>query len=369
MFKAMKYFMCKFALSPIYYICCLRPVDKDLVVLADGHQSVMPTSMMMVRKKLSEIPGVKVKEYFRDYSFGGHLRGFMTMLRFMPLYARARYVFISDSFIPVSSCRKRKGTTVVQLWHSSGLMKKIGYDSPEESGRVFPLQYKNYDVFTVSSPLVGDTLSKAMRIPREVFADSGVTLLDFNFNKDYIAAFRNNFYTLYPQYLNKKIVLWAPTFRGSPRDGYLVGQREICRLKNELPDEYEVVIKTHRYSKHKEYDSDISYRADMLIHVADILITDYSSIYYDYLSRKLPIVLFCPDLEKYKAERGLYIDYDKLPGKHVKKYSELREAVLTADSWADEEYRRRIDEIWEKHMSLCSGDSCDKLFRYIGLSD
>lgn len=367
--KITKILICKCVLSPIYYLCSLKPVDRKLVVLADGHQSEMPHSMMMVKKKLETLKGIKIKEYYHDYSFGGTFRNLWTMMRFMPIYARARYVFISDCFVPVSSCKKRKGTTVVQLWHSSGLMKKIGYDSPQEEETLFALQYRNYDVFTVSSPIVGDVLSKAMRLPREVFIDSGVTLLDYNYRKELVDGFREKFYTMYPKYRNKKIVLWAPTFRGTPRDGYLVGQKELLRLKAELSDDYEVIIKTHRYSRMKEHDTDIVYRADMLIHVADMLITDYSSIYYDYLSRKLPIILFCPDLEQYKSERGLYIDYSSLPGKHVMKYDELYEAVVTADSWSDDDYRHKIDEIWKIHMNLCDGKSCEKLFKTLHLTD
>ena len=65
---------------------------------------------------------------------------------FMQVYAQAEYVFINSYFLPVSSCRKRKETTVVQLWHSGGLMKKMGYDTTED----IPKYYKgnptaNYD--------------------------------------------------------------------------------------------------------------------------------------------------------------------------------------------------------------------------------
>jgi CDP-ribitol ribitolphosphotransferase len=367
--KTIKTLVCKCLLSPLYSICALKLVKSNLVVLADGHRFDMPHSVMMVKMHLSEMPDLEVVEYYRDYSFVNPIKGIFAMMSFMPLYARARYVFITDSFIPVSACKKRKETTVIQLWHSSGLMKKIGYDSPQEADTVFEFQYRNYAVFTGASPMVGDVLSNAMRLPRETFVDTGVTLIDYNYREDLIAGFKKEFYSAYPEYEGKRIVLWAPTFRGTPREGYLVGQEEVWRLSQSLPDDYAVIIKTHRNSKMKEYDTEMEYRADMLIHVADVLITDYSSIYFDYLSKKLPIILFCPDLQKYREERGIYIDYESLPGKHVCDYDGLFNAVMEADSWADEAYRKRLDDVFKEHMSLCDGRSCEKLFKLIGLSE
>lgn len=365
--KFLKTMICKCILSPVYYFSCIHKVNNELVVLADGHQSSMPHSMMMIKKELEALPNIEVVEYYHNYSFGNPLHGIIKMIRFMPLYASARYVFISDSFIPVSACKKRRGTTVVQLWHSSGLMKKIGYDSPQEAGNLFSLQYRNYDVFTVSSSIVGDTLSQAMHLPRDAFVNSGTTLLDFNYRDDLIENFKKDFYDNYPQYIGKKIILWAPTFRGTPKEGYLVGLDSILRLKKDLPDNYEVIIKTHRYSKNKEYDTDIAYCADFLIHIADVFITDYSSIYYDFLSKKMPIVLFCPDLERYKVERGLYIDYNNLPGKQVSTYDDLLEAITNTSVWANDEYLSKIDELWKQQMNLCDGHSCEKLLKLLHL--
>lgn len=355
-------------LAPWYRLCCLLPVDKKLVVLADGHQNKMPYSMAALAAELKKYPDLKVVEYFHDYSFCGALRGLMVMLRFMPLYARAGYVFLSDCYVPVSCCKKRKDTTVVQLWHSCGLMKRVGNDSDVEKKSLSPWQHRNYDVFTTSAPCVSDILAPAMGIPRSVFSDVGVSRMDLQFDGDWVAQNRENFLRAYPEYRGKKLILWAPTFRGSAQEGYLAGREEILRLQKELPENYALIIKTHRFARSKDIDTPVVWSAEVIQMFADILITDYSSIMFDYLHFRRPLVLFAPDLEEYRAAVGLYLDYETLPGRLARDYAQLREAVLTAQVWADDAYVARLDELWAEQMAYCDGHSTEKLLARIGLT-
>lgn len=354
-------------LNPWYRLCCLLPVEENLVVLADGHQNRMPYSMTVLFRELKKHPDVKVATYFRDYSFCGALEGLCIMLRFMPLYARARYVFLSDCYIPVSCCKKRRETTVVQLWHSCGLMKQVGADSGVEKRSMSPWQYRNYDVFTTSAPCVSDILARAMDIPRHIFSEAGVSRMDALLDERRVKQLRADFFRRYPQYRGKRIVLWAPTFRGSARNGFLVGQEEILRLQRELPESYALIIKTHRFARSKDMDTPVAYGAEELLAVADILITDYSSIYFDYLYFRRPIILFAPDLQAYQAAVGLYRPYESMPGRRVQNGGQLRRAVLTAQTWADEAYVKQLDALWAEQMAYCDGRSTEKLLAQIGL--
>lgn len=365
--RMVKWLFGKLILAPLYRICCLQPVQRNLVVLADGHQNAMPYSMTAVADRLRQIPGLQVVEYFRDYSFSGAVNGLLTMIRFMPLYARAGYVFISDCYVPVSCCRKRGETTVVQLWHSCGLMKKVGRDSAEERKLMAGNQFRNFDVFTTSAGCVSDVLSHAMNIPRGVFCDAGVTRMDLYFDETRTQGIRERFFEKYPEYRGKKILLWAPTFRGTAQSSHMAGQDDILRLKAELPPEYALIIKTHRFANCKEIDSGVDISAENLLAVADMLITDYSSIYYDYLHFRRPIVRFAPDLAEYRRNTGMYVDYEALPGPIAGDYDALLRAVLTADEWCGGEYLRGIDEVWQQQMEYCDGHSTEKLLRRIGL--
>lgn len=354
-------------LNPVYRLCCLMPIRKNLVVLADGHQNTMPSSMKILSQKLRKDTSVEVAEYFHDYSFSGAVRGLQIMLKFLPLYARAEYVFICDAFLPVSYCKRRSGTTVVQLWHSCGLMKKVGKDSEQERKLMSHWQYKNYDVFTTSSPVVSRILSGAMDIPESVFSQAGVSRMDTYFDIETVEKTRYAFFEKYPQYRGKKLILWAPTFRGTAQTGTLAGQEEILRLQAEMPDDYKLIIRTHRFVQGRNMDTHVEFSSEELLMVADMLITDYSSIYFDYLYFRRPIVLFAPDLENYLRDTGMYVSYEKFPGLIAKTYDALYDAVLTAGQWADRQYRERMDAFWNEQMVYCDGSSTEKLLRQIGL--
>ena len=162
-------------------------------------------------------------------------------------------------------------------------------------------------------------------------------------------------------------MLWAPTFRGSAQTGYLAGEEEILRLQMELPEDHVLIIKTHRFARNKNIDTPITYAAEYLQVLADVLITDYSSVYFDYLYFRRPVVLFAPDLEEYLSEVGMYRPYETIPGRLARNYEQLRDAVLTTKIWADEDYVKRMDLLWDEQMAYCDGRSTQRLLTQIGL--
>lgn len=365
--RIMKYCVGALILAPWYRLCCLKPVKKGLVVLADGHQNTIPYSMELLRDRLRQAEGLEVVEYFHDYSFCGAWEGLKIMLRFMKLYARAEFVFLCDSYVPAASCKKRQGTTLVQLWHSGGLMKKVGLDAPEDAINMMKTQYRNTDVFTASSSLVSDVLSKALMIPRQTFSEAGVSRMDILFDQARNQRLREEFDHKYPQYRGKKIILWAPTFRGNVRSAYLVGAETVQKLQQELQERCAIIIKTHRFGDGQDLNTPIDFTSNQLLPIADCLITDYSSIYFDYLAFRKPIILFAPDLKAYEANRGLYPDYWDMPGFVAENEEQLRRAILEMDCWADEAYHTRLDRLWDEQMDYCDGHSTEKLLQQLGI--
>lgn len=357
-----------FLLNPYYLLQRIHPIEKGLVLLADGHQNHIPYSLEAVKKALEKNPNVHLLEYYKDYSFCGIRKALAAMLGFIPLYARAEYVFISDCYIPAASCFKRKGTTLVQLWHSSGLLKKVGCDSPVEKHNSMQGQYRNTDYFTASAPIVADTLSRALNIPRDRFIDTGTTRMDLLTDTRRTEMLKAAFLRKYPAYRNKKLILWAPTFRGNAHNGYLAGEEEIFHLQQDLGDEYAVIIKTHRFSNSKQINTPVNFSAEQLLTFADILITDYSSIYFDYLFFRRPVILFAPDFVAYEKERGIYLDYTEMPGYHAYDYNELLKGVLSTEDWADAQYKAAQDRLWEEQMLWCNGKSCTNLLSLLGLN-
>ena len=116
-------------LPVIYGIFRTKPIQKGLVVFADAHHFHVPASMEQLVREVKRRGNMQVVELYDDYQQISFIRLLRRMVIFMSYYAKAQYVVICDNFLPAASCKKRRGTTVIQLWHGCGAFKKFGYDT------------------------------------------------------------------------------------------------------------------------------------------------------------------------------------------------------------------------------------------------
>lgn len=355
----------------IYFFCSFKKVRKGLVVFADAHHDSLPFSMEYMKKTLEEsirqgdLKNIEICERYLDFSKTGFLSLIKWLSKFMKLYAEAEYVFICDNFLPVSSCKKRKETKVIQLWHSGGLLKKAGYDTEDSvpgmyKGNVF----KNYDLLTVSAPCCVEIIEKSLRQPKGVVKPTGISRSDIYFDQKYNEECIPEFYKTYPQARGKKIALWVPTFRGNASDPKLVGEAEIDNAFSKL-DGFFLVKKLHPHFENANPDRvSCKIPSERLLPVTDLLITDYSSIVFDYLAYKKPFVLFAPDLDEYEKNHGFYVDYYGYPAAVAKSENELVDAVKK-----ESEFRKTedLEECYQYYMKMCDGGATKRILREIGI--
>lgn len=356
-------------LLPLVYLCfCRRPVREGTVIFADAHHEELPFSMRRAYEAVREKEKqgkYQVQVFVGDFghmSFGGMAR---FLLDFMRQYATAEYVFICDYFLPVAACRKRKETKVVQLWHSCGLMKKIAYDAAED----IPANYKgnmfgNYSYLTLSAKVCVPVHARALRLPRERIYATGVSRTDYYFDREWNERCRRAFFEKYPEAAGKKIALWAPTFRGNAAMPTLEGLEEIRAVSERLDEQWYFVIKAHPHVDAHGLVSNCSIPTEELLCVADVLITDYSSVMFDYLLYRKPLVLFAPDLERYESERGFYLDYREIPYPIAGNGEELEAAVAGSESWL-EEHRAQTDRFREKYVGACDGHCTERILELV----
>lgn len=429
-------------LLPLFYAWYARkPVEKGSILFADAHHDQIPFSMRRVydaltsgnvgghtpesgettlrrqmeaeaeesksrgdRKPEGDDAGNaprRVENFVRDFdgmSYGGLLR---YLLRFMRAYATAEYVFICDYYLPVASCRKRPETKVVQLWHSCGLMKKIAHDAGDDIPKGYRgNMFGNYTYLTLSAQVCVPVHARALRIPRERIYATGVSRTDDYFDEDRNRRCRETFFARYPQARGKKIALWAPTFRGNAAMPRLEGLEEIRRVAEALAGEWYFVIKAHPYIDVHGMVSNCEIPTEELLPVADLMITDYSSVMFDYLLYRKPLILFAPDLEQYEAARGFYIDYREIPYPITQTGEELKNAVeacVRSESGKEPERRaenrgvmpqggtggsgkrgenseesekasgEEIDRFREKYVGACDGHATERILKLVGL--
>lgn len=363
--QKMKSFLQNVILPAVYlFFKTIYRKEPELIVFADAHHKEIPYSMQKIHGEL-EKRGYSITDVFEDYSRMSFVGSSLSAVKFMKLYAKAKVVFICDNFLPVASCKKRKETTVVQLWHSCGLLKKMGYDTTEDipagyKGNV----YRNYDLLTVSAPALEEVFAKATHLDKSVVRALGVSRSDIFFDGKWHDGCVSDFYGQYPEAKGKKIILWAPTFRGNAHNPYLVGVEAVKQLEAALGDEYLVITKVHPHMEAKYSLSSCPIPTERLLPVTDLLITDYSSVFFDFLFFGKTCVLFAPDLEEYERKRGFYVEYSSLCPHIVTEEEKLCETVLSA---MEKNEISHIEKLKAYHISSCDGCSTERIIKAAGL--
>lgn len=348
---------------PIYYAYYkMRPIQENLVIFADAHHDQIPYSMKRMHQEIKKRDYV-IQEFYLDFQNAGYWEVIKEMKFFMKCYAAAKYVFICDNYLPVAACKKRSETIVVQLWHGSGAFKKFGYDTNQDIPRFYKGNvYKNYSVVTVSAKTSIPFFASAMRMDARRIKAYGVSRTDAYYDEKYLQQCTGQFYKQHPEAKNKKIALWAPTFRGNAGNPSANTHTETFRVFQELSEEWYFVVKLHPHDEKKSGQSTTDIPTEELLPVADLLITDYSSILFDYLIFKRPILLFSKDIEDYTKERGFYLDYNELPGRIVTSEEALKQEIQKEQKHFDKE---KIEQYFAMYMQMCDGKATERILHHI----
>ncbi|MFW0761880.1 CDP-glycerol glycerophosphotransferase family protein [Staphylococcus cohnii] len=170
------------------------------------------------------------------------------------------------------------------------------------------------------------------------------------------------------------ILLFSPTWRGqlvsNPEDNIEEMVGIIERLNTEL--DYQVILKVHPFIYHKAklnkklkpYLVDDDFETNELLGIIDILVTDYSSIFFDYLVTEKPIIFYTPDFETYEQDRGLYLSVDSLPGPSVHTITDLIYTIKNKNDFLSF-YQDNYIAYKEKYARLNNGNVTQKLVNYI----
>ncbi len=369
-----------FLLPLCYRIGCRRKMIPGLVVFADAHHDARPENMNLLYQRFSEKKSgnrIQIRECYLNYQTHGPVTVLKQMCRFMRWYAQAEYVIICDNFLPAASCRKRKSTKVIQLWHACGAFKKFGYDTEDDIPRNYHGNvFKNIDLVTVSAEACVKPFASAMRLPQQCVKPMGVSRTDIYFDEAWRNKCQSDFYRQYPQAKGKKVVLWAPTFRGNPGHPKLI-EMDLKKLQKELGEEWFVLCRVHPHMHEQYKNEDCSIPTERLFAVTDVLIADYSSLIFEYLLFDGVLVLYVPDLQEYQEQRGFYLNFSEIPGYVTDREELLAETVRkagTAGANADftgqiqrqnQSMEEKKKQFTEKYMSECDGSATERIVNYM----
>ncbi|CAM2924475.1 CDP-glycerol glycerophosphotransferase family protein [Latilactobacillus sakei] len=280
----------------------------------------------------------------------------MDSLRYFYISMKARY-WVTDVNIERSLRYKSKGNIYLNTWHGVAL-KKIGNDD-KFSGRY---DYSNIDYLCVSGEHDKDVYSSALNATSSSFLECGMPRNDqlFNATEEDNNRLRNKLGLP----LDKKIMLYAPTWRDSVNNGVSYDIKipiNFKKWKEQLGNNWVVLFRAHdRTTKllDLEFDDFIQDYSkypqlnDLLI-VSDLLITDYSSIIFDYSILKKPFLSFGYDYDTYHADRGFYVDVnDVFPYGVIDNETQLLELIK---KFSFDELNEKLDLINSNYMNYSKG--------------
>ena len=228
---------------------------------------------------------------------------------------------------------------VVQLWHAPGAFKKFGGSVDFKSRKILEKVSKNTDYLIVSSSNIQDYYSEAFQIPKTKIKPLGLPRADYYFENHDIDDLKSKFFEKYDLSGDKKIVLYAPTFRDEEKYNNVFNYLDLEKFNDSLGDEYILALRLHPKIK-KFYSGEISSKGKYincsdypseqeLLLISDILITDYSSIMIEFALLNKPIIFFTYDFESYLTqERGFYFDFKStVPGPVVYDSNQLIDVI------------------------------------------
>jgi CDP-glycerol glycerophosphotransferase (TagB/SpsB family) len=319
----------------------------------------------------------------REYEFMTLFRESIAMrrraadrLRLPWLLARADVVVLDD-YQPVIYRVDDPDVRIVQLWHAWGAFKTVGYSRVGKPGGLSPWSrvHKNYTYAIVSSDPEVEFYAEAFGLPEDRVRPTGIPRMDGFWDPARAARSRELALEAYPAARDRFVILFAPTFRGhgAKTATYPVelldwsALHALCVEKDAA-----CIIRLHPFVR-QPLDIPAAF-ADRIIDgatstidindvlfAADLLVTDYSSVVFEFSTRDKPMLFFAYDLEEYVATRDFYVEYESfVPGRIVRSFPDLLDAIRRDDYQPE-----RLAAFRAAHLDHFDGRATDRVIDLI----
>ncbi len=303
-------------------------------------------------------------------------RNFIDKFKFPFLLGKADYIFVDDFHPLLYTVKFRKSQEIIQVWHAVGAFKTVGYSRSGKKGGPFfnSVNHRNYTKAFVSSETDIPFYGEAFGIKEQNIIPTGVPRTDIFFDETYEKEIVTKMEEELPIIKDKEVILFAPTFRGSGHHTahYPFFKIDFARFARYCRENNAVVLfKMHPFVKNRlnipreyeEYFVDVSDFREVndILFVTDILISDYSSLVYEFAVFKRPMLFYAFDLEDYITSRDFYEPYESfVPGKIVESFDDL---ILALDN---KDYQvEKVVPFLDKHFKYHDGRSSERVVRNI----
>ena len=370
-----KHYRYKVYFPKVYSSYCTEPVQENKVLFLEMRFTKLSNSFELIYKALEESGEYDLKCSYVQFNFIRGREFTQRVNEMLKELATAKYVFVDDASLILSSIPLRKETVAINLWHACGAFKKFGRSTAElkfGSSAATLDKYPNYGNLThvtVSSPEVIWAYEEAMHLPKGIVKATGVSRTDQFYDKEFVESRKQKLYEIMPEAKGKKVILYAPTFRGHVATASSPDRIDFERFCRELGNEYVIVCKHHQFVKNppiipeelQHFARDLTKYLSIedLLCCADICISDYSSLVFEYSLFEKPMIFYAYDYDNYCDWRGFYYDYSEFtPGPVVQTEDELLNSIKNIDTQFD---KQKVIDFKEKFMGSCDGHATERI--------
>jgi CDP-glycerol glycerophosphotransferase len=273
---------------------------------------------------------------------------------------------------------KKAEQIILSTWHGTPL-KRLVFDMENVTSanknykKDFYNQSRNWDYLIAANKYSEQIFESAFMYPKENILTYGYPRNDILHN--YTSEYKHHIKEKLNLPTSKKVILYAPTWRDdefhSAGNYKFKLQMDLNRMRKEFGEEYVIALRMHYFisdnidlTGFEDFAYDFSKYNDIndLYISSDILITDYSSVFFDFANLRKPILFFTYDIEKYQSMlRGFYIDVNNdLPGPLLRTNDELIEAIKQIDLTV-EKYKEKYETFYQKYCYLEDGNATKRI--------
>ena len=317
------------------------------------------------------------KDFRFYYSFrkaAGEHSSATSWVKVMTLAAICDVILIDDYAPFLNWLTIGKKTKLIQVWHAGVGFKSVGFCRFGLNGTPkLDNAHRQYDYAITGSRNLQKIYSEVFGIEEEAIIPTGLPRIDALLDEGNQQKFVESFYQEHPDLKDRKIILFAPTFRGMGQKSahYPYEYLDYKRIYDFCGDEYVFLLKMHPFlvdvpqipAEFADRIQDFSSFPNVndLLRVTDLLITDYSSVIYEYALFRRPMLFFAFDKDEYSTIRGFQSDYDTFaPGKICTTFDEMEEAIRNKDFQIE-----KVDKFVDENFDYLDTHSTDRFIDWL----
>lgn len=329
----------KLCTKGVFNLSKILPLKKHTVILATNRSYELEGNLKCINDELNKHKEFRTIVYLKEDKVTKK-----NLIKMYYNFARAKYIILDDYYRQLYGYKFKENAEVIQVWHACGAFKKFGFSAigqgDSNSAAFEKKAHSHYTKVITSSKEINKHYAEAFNISEDKVLDLGVPRTDSILDSEYRKFIRLKLEKEYPALKGKKVITYAPTFRGGPKERKnFKCELDYMRIIDTLGDDYVLVLKLHPIvdkesvyipEEYKDKVLNLTRYKDIndLLTMTDILITDYSSVIFEYSLLERPVILFAYDLENYLDERNFYYDYEKfVPGPIVYNNDQIIELI------------------------------------------